>query len=140
MTTSDHAEPIVRLRNAINSHDLDTIVGCFAETYRNETPAHPIRSFTGSEQVRRNWTQILAGIPDLHAEIVRTARRDDDLWAEWSWNGTRGDGAAFAMRGVTILGVDGTGAIAWTQFYMEPVDQGGPDAGAAVAVAVGAGS
>jgi hypothetical protein len=97
-----------------------------------------VRSFTGRDQVRRNWTQILAGIPDLHAEIVRTASRDDDLWAEWSWNGTRRDGAAFAMRGVTILGVDRVGAIAWTQFYMEPVDEGGPEATSAVAAVVGA--
>ncbi len=139
-TLDDHPEPIRRLRDAINSHKLDTVVGCFAPDYRNETPAHPARSFTGSEQVRRNWTQILAGIPDLRAEIVRSAGRDDDLWAEWSWSGTRADGAPFAMRGVTILGVDASGAIAWTQFYMEPVDQDGLDAGAAVKVALGTGS
>lgn len=133
-------EPIARLRDAINSHDLEAVVACFADDYRNETPAHPSRSFTGREQVRSNWTQILAGIPDLRAEIVRSARCGDDLWAEWSWNGTRPDGAAFAMRGVTILGVDSAGTIAWTQFYMEPVDANGPGPDAAVDVVVGAGS
>ncbi len=132
-------EPITRLCDAINSHDLETVVGCFADDYRNETPAHPSRSFRGRDQVRRNWTQILAGIPDLRADIVRSARCGDVLWAEWSWNGTRPDGAAFAMRGVTILGVDSADAIAWTQFYMEPVDADGPDPDAAVKVVVGAG-
>jgi hypothetical protein len=66
--------PVVqRLRDAINEHDLERVVDCFAEDYRNETPVHPSRSFVGAEQVRRNWTQILGGLPDLRAELVHWA-------------------------------------------------------------------
>ena len=134
-----HPDPIAGLRDAINAHDLEAVVACFAERYENETPAHPARSFTGRDQVRRNWTQILAGVPDLTAEIVRTATCDGALWAEWDWTGRRRDGGAFAMRGVTILGVDETGAIAWTRFYMEPVDADDLTVGEAVAVVAGTG-
>lgn len=56
-----------RLLDATNAHDLDALTDCFAVDYANETPAHPDRSFTVREQVRRNWTQIFTGVPDLKA-------------------------------------------------------------------------
>ena len=37
----------------------------YADDYVNDTPAHPLRSFDGHEQVRRNWTRIFAEVPDL---------------------------------------------------------------------------
>lgn len=120
-----------RLLEATNNHDLDAIVDCFAPDYLNETPAHPARGFRGAAQVRRNWAQILAGVPDLRAEIVRTATRDDTLWIEWAMDGTRRDGAPYAMRGVTIFGVR-DGRVDWVRFYLEPVEQGGGDVDEAV--------
>ena len=38
---------IVRLVEATNAHDLESLVGCFASDYRNETPVHPARGFFG---------------------------------------------------------------------------------------------
>jgi ketosteroid isomerase-like protein len=128
---------VQHLQAAINEHDLEGLVGCFSEDYRNETPAHPSRSFVGAEQVRRNWTQILGGLPDLRAELVRWAASGDEVWAEWDWTGTRPDGAPFAMRGVTILGAGPDGRATWSRFYMEPVDQAGDDVTRAVRDAVG---
>ena len=52
-----------RVSAAANSHDIDRVVGCFTEDYRNETPVHPSRGFVGREQVRRNWTRIFAAVP-----------------------------------------------------------------------------
>src|ERR1051325_11909106 len=54
---------VQRLIEAINDHDLERMVSCFASGYVNETPAHPLRSFTGNEQVRTNWSQIFASVP-----------------------------------------------------------------------------
>ena len=51
-----------QLRAAVNSHDLEALTDCFASDFVNETPLHPARSFTGSEQVRKNWAQIFAGV------------------------------------------------------------------------------
>ena len=115
-----------RLCRATNAHDLDAVVACFAPDYRNETPAHPERGFTGSEQVRKNWQQIFAMIPDLGAEVLRFAVEGDTVWSEWEHRGTRPDGSRHVMRGVVIFGVD-AGVAAWARFYLEPVELGGGD-------------
>jgi limonene-1,2-epoxide hydrolase len=113
---------VERLLQATNDHDLDRLVACFAEDYRNETPAHPARDFQGRSQVRRNWEQIFAFVPDVHAEIVRRAVDDDTVWTEWEMRGRRRDGTAHLMRGCNIFGVS-DGAIRWARFYLEPVDE-----------------
>jgi hypothetical protein len=64
---------VQRLRQATNDHDLDALAGCFAVDYRNETPAHPERGFAGRDQVRKNWAQIFAAVPDVRAEVLSTA-------------------------------------------------------------------
>ncbi len=128
---------LLELQDAINGHDIERVVACFAEDYRNETPVHPARSFVGAQQVRGNWTQILGGLPDLEAQLVRYARHGDEVWAEWEWNGTRPDKTPFAMRGVTILGQGANGTAVWSRFYMEPVDQAETDVTAAVRDVVG---
>lgn len=119
----------LRLERAMNDHDLDAVVRCFADDYRNDTPVHPARSFRGRDQVRRNWQQILGSLPDLRAVLLRWVVDGDTLWAEWDWSGTRPDGVALTMRGVTILGIQGETAH-WARFYMEPVspDDVGVDA------------
>src|SRR5260370_37457671 len=98
---------VERLRRATNDHDLAALVACFAPGYRNETPAHPRRGFTGREQVRRNWEQIFAAIPDLTAALLHSAVDGDTVWTEWEHRGTRPDGSAHLMRGVVIFGVTG---------------------------------
>jgi ketosteroid isomerase-like protein len=115
---------VERLRQATNSHDLDALVACFGPDYRNETPAHPERGFTGREQVRKNWTQIFAAIPDVRAEVLRCAVDGDTVWSEWEHRGTRPDGTAHIMRGVVIFGVV-DGLAGWARFYLEPVQDGG---------------
>jgi ketosteroid isomerase-like protein len=120
-----------RLCAATNAHDLDAIVECFSETYRNETPAHPGRGFTGREQVRSNWQQILAGVPDVTAEVIRAIVEGDVIWSEWEMRGTRRDGQPHQMRGVIIFGV-ADGVASWARFYLEPVDAGDEGASGAV--------
>ena len=114
---------IDRLLRATNDHDLEALVACFAEDYENETPAHPARGFRGKAQVRRNWEQIFAVVPDLRAEVTRSALAGEVIWTEWEMVGTRRDGSAHCMRGVVILGV-GDGVAQWARFYLEPVDRG----------------
>jgi ketosteroid isomerase-like protein len=121
---------IERLRDVTNAHDLDALVACFAPAYRNETPAHPARGFVGREQVRRNWQQIFAAVPDLTTDVTWIAD-DAQVWSEWEMRGTRPDGQAHLMRGVIIFGVE-QGLAIWARFYLEPVEAGGPDADGAV--------
>ena len=140
MTSTVGTDPITvveRLRAAMNAHDLDGLIGCFTPGYISEAPAHPARNFVGNDQVRRNWGQILAGVPDLHAELVRSTVVGDMVWAEWDWTGTRRDGQPHHMAGVTIQGVEGD-ALAWVRFYMEPVEISGLDNEAVIAQTAGA--
>jgi ketosteroid isomerase-like protein len=124
-----------RLRDAMNEHDLEALVAVFDPDVVSQTPAHPQRTFQGAEQVRRNWQQIFAAVPDLHAELLDAATRGDTVWSEWDWTGTRRDGSAHRMRGVTIQQVDDGRAVG-VRFYMEPVEVDGPGPGEAVRMIV----
>lgn len=127
--TSDPDAVLARLCKATAAHDLEGVVGCFAADYRNETPAHPERGFTGREQVRTNWARIFAMVPDITPKVLRSVVSGDAVWSEWEHRGTRVDGAEHLMRGVIIFGVLGD-AISWARFYLEPVDEAGEDADA----------
>ena len=89
-----------RLLNATNAHDIDALVECFAVDYVNQTPAHPERGFTGRDQVRRNWTSIFAGVPDITARVIDSVVDGSMAWTEWEMSGTRRDGIPHAMAGV----------------------------------------
>jgi hypothetical protein len=142
---TDHPPPLLhRLRQAIDGHDLDALLALFATDYRNETPAHPSRGFVGRDQVRENWTHILAAVPDLRAVLLRWASgapADPAVWAEWDWSGNRADGSPLRMRGVTVLGLGREGdddVFRWARFYMEPVDDDGSGVTEAVRRTMGA--
>ena len=128
---------VEQLRDATNAHDLDALVDCFAESYRNETPAHPGRGFIGREQVRTNWRQIFQMVPDVRATVQNTVTHGQEVWSEWEMSGTRPDGSPHLMRGVIIFGVE-AGRAGWARFYLEPVDAGDEGATAAVRKIVGA--
>jgi ketosteroid isomerase-like protein len=119
---SEAAEMVDRLLRATNDHDLEGVEACFAEDYENETPAHPGRSFRGRAQVRRNWEQIFAFVPDLRAEVLDSAVDGESAWTEWAMTGTRRDGTPHHMRGVIVFAVRGGLAIR-ARFYLEPVDE-----------------
>ena len=128
---TDPSAVVQRLRAVTNAHDLNAIVACFASDYRNETPAHPARNFVGNEQVRRNWTKILAAIPDVSTEILASAVSGTMVWTEWEHRGTRRDGTAHLMRGVIVFDIAG-GLIASARFFLEPVEEASGDVAAAV--------
>jgi ketosteroid isomerase-like protein len=124
------------LERATNEHDLDGLVDCFADDYGNETPVHPARSFRGREQVRANWRQIFAGVPDLRAQVLRSTVDGGTVWSEWEMSGTRRDGATHLMRGVVIFEVEDQRATS-ARFFLEPVDHSDTDVNAAVRADVG---
>jgi len=128
---TDPSAVVQRLQAVTNAHDIDAIVACFTSDYRNETPAHPARNFVGNEQVRRNWTKILAAIPDISTEILASAASGTVVWTEWEHRGTRRDGTAHLMRGVVVFGIS-DGLIASARFFLEPVEEASGDVDAAV--------
>jgi hypothetical protein len=114
--------PLDRLVQAVNIHDLQALVGCFAEDYVNHTPAHPARGFVGRDQVRSNWARIFAAVPDVRASILRFASDGPSVWSEWELSGTRVDASQFLMRGVLIFEVPARTSITAATFYLEPVE------------------
>lgn len=116
-----HAGFALKLRDATNSRNVAEVAACFTHDYVNETPAHPTRGFTGSGQVRRNWSLIFAAIPDHTATLIASAEHGDTVWTEWEMRGTRTDGAQHRMCGPIVFTVrDGLACAA--RFYLEPVD------------------
>src|SRR5260370_4796 len=116
---------VERLLQATNAHDLERLVACFADDYRNETPVHPARDFQGRAQVRRNWEQIFAFVPDIRAEMgssVAPCPSHLPLGPKCEMRGTRRDGTAHLMRGSIVFGV-ADAVISWARFYLEPVDE-----------------
>jgi ketosteroid isomerase-like protein len=114
-----------RMLSALNAHDLDAFVACFAADYESRQPAHPSRDFRGSDQVRKNWEGVFSGVPDFTAELRSSAVTDEGVEvSEWLWRGTHVDGAPFGMTGVTVMGVRHD-QIAWGRLYMEVIEQGG---------------
>jgi len=116
-----------RLLAAMNEHDLDAFVACFAPDYRSEQPAHPDRAFQGSDKVRENWAGVFSGIPDFTADLLLSTTTDDGVEiGEWRWRGIHTDGSPFAMHGVTVMGIEDE-LIAWGRLYMEVVEEDGAD-------------
>lgn len=118
-----------RLLEAMNAHDLDAFVACFAEDYRSQQPTKPSRAFVGRTKVRENWTNLFSAVPDFTAELLVAAQTDDGVEiGEWSWSGTYTDGSPFAVRGSIVVGLDDE-RIAWGRLYMDTVtlDGGDPD-------------
>ena len=111
---------VERLAGATNAHDVEAIAECFTDDYVNVTPCHPAMGFTGRDQVRRNWTAILAAVPDLRATVRETHEHDDTVWSEWEMSGTRRDAAPHLLRGVIVFTV-ADGRATRARFYLEPV-------------------
>lgn len=121
-----------RLREAIDGHDVESLVECFDLAYRSEQPAHPARSFHGQDQVRKNWAALFQEIPDLRADLLDSAAGTTGTeWGEWRWHGTRRNGTHFEMKGVTVFGIR-CDHIVWGRLYMEEVEHAGKNIDQAV--------
>jgi ketosteroid isomerase-like protein len=112
---------MTRLRDAMNSHDIEAFLDCFHEDYRSEQPVHPGRGFGGRDQVRANWSAIFSGVADFAADLVSHCQDEGQEWSEWRWTGTRQDGSILDMAGVIIVGVR-DGRISWGRLYVETVE------------------
>jgi hypothetical protein len=110
---------VKRLAEALNSHDLDAVVACFAADVSSEWPAHPARSFVGRDNVRRNWQAIFDRFPQVTMSVTASVEAGDEVWGEWHYVRAEGD----ALRGVIVITVAGE-LIRRTRFYMEEVDAG----------------
>jgi steroid delta-isomerase-like uncharacterized protein len=98
-------ETLRTILDAFNRHDLDAIMGFFAEDCTFDLPRGPQpwgRRFVGKAEVRRGLASRFEGIPDVHYG-------EDDHWvsgergvSEWTLTGTARDGTAIRVRGCDL--------------------------------------
>lgn len=117
---------VEQLQRAMNAHDLEAFLACFAPDYVSEQPVHPDRAFGGVEQVRKNWSSLFESLPDFQADLRTVSEDGETVWSEWHW--TASD---FDWRGAIVMGVR-AGQIAWARLYMEPTQHEGEGIDAAV--------
>jgi ketosteroid isomerase-like protein len=122
-TTVDKRAVVERFVAALNDHDIDSFVACFAPDYRSEQPAHPDRAFGGRDQVRQNWSMLFRDLPDIHADLLRTAVEADTVWAELRIHGHRSDGSELDLRGVIVHGIRDD-QVGWARLYLEDTERG----------------
>ncbi len=134
--TATPADLVARLFDRTNAHDLDGLVACFGPDYTLSNPVHPTRDSVGPGQVRRNWTGLFAGVPDLAVFAHRVVVDGEQVWVEMTMNGTRRDGMPVHLAGVQVFTVR-DGLIRGCRFYVEPVEAAGADADGAVQQAAG---
>lgn len=125
------SDVVQRLAALMNQHDLRGAAALMHRDYRSEQPAHPGRAFVGRAQMEANWKAMFEGIPDFHAEVIRSVQDGVTTWAEWHWTGTRGDGEPFEVRGISLFEVQEDQIVAG-RLYLEEVDR--DDAGIEEAV------
>jgi hypothetical protein len=111
--------PVVeRLIDAINAHDLDALTATFADDFTCTWPAHPARSFSSPQQVRRNWEAVFTQFPEIRVSVTGSAGSADEFWGEFHY---ARPGAA-DLRGVIIIKVRAD-EIVQSRFYMEEVEE-----------------
>lgn len=114
------SDVVERLASLMNEHNLAGAAALMHLDYRSEQPVHPGRAFVGRAQMEANWKAMFDGIPDFHAELVRSVQDGETVWAEWHWTGSRRDGEPFEMRGVSLFEVKEDQIVAG-RLYLEDV-------------------
>jgi ketosteroid isomerase-like protein len=100
---------------AFNKHDLDAIMGYFADDcvfYMPRGAGPRGDRFDGKEQVRTGLAKRFEGIPDVHYGDDRHWVCGDDFGvSEWILTGTTATGEKIDVRGADLLEFDGVGKI-----------------------------
>ena len=107
MAAGDAFSPLLttleQLLDAFNRHDLDAIMGYFAEDCVMEMPRGPDpwgRRYVGKSQVREGLAGRFAGIPDVHYGDARNWVCGETFGvSEWMLTGTTTDGKMLRVRG-----------------------------------------
>ena len=103
--SDDHSNPVVTAKailEAFNAHDLDRIMGFFAEDCSLDMPrgAEPWgKRLVGKVAVREGLAGRFEGLPDVHYGEDRHWGSGNMVVSEWLLTGTRPDGEKLRVRG-----------------------------------------
>ncbi len=99
-------DALKRLLEAFNRHDLDEIMGFFAEDATLEMPRGPNpwgQRFVGKAEVRKGLESRFVSVPDVHYDEDRHWVCDDRGVSEWLLTGTTTSGSRLAVRGCDLF-------------------------------------
>lgn len=88
--------------DAFNAHDLDRIMGYFADDCSLDMPRGPDewgRRFTGKAAVREGLASRFKGLPDVHYSEERHWASGNMIVSEWLLTGTKPGGERVRVRG-----------------------------------------
>ena len=105
---SEHVTPelLKDFLEAFNRHDLDAIMGYFADDCVFYMPrgAKPRGDrYVGKQEVRAGLAKRFEGIPDVHYGVDQHWVCDDFGVSEWTLTGTSTSGQPIEVRGVDLL-------------------------------------
>ena len=106
MSETVTCELLKEFLEAFNRHDLDSIMGYFAEDcvfYMPRGSAPRGDRYVGKNEVRAGRAKRFEGIPDVHYGEDRHWVCDDFGVSEWTPTGTSASGQKIEVRGVDLL-------------------------------------
>ena len=100
---------LVEHTDAWNSHDIDRLIGLFADDCVFEASRGPEscgRRFTGRDEVRAAFAGVLDSMPDANwGEGRHSVISDDEGLSQWRLTGTFADGSRLDVFGCDFLTV-----------------------------------
>ncbi len=124
-TNSVNVSDLKRLLEAFNLHDLDSIMGFFADDAVLEMPRGPDpwgTRYVGKAQVSEGLSKRFAGLPDVHYGNDRHWVCDDRGCSEWTLTGTTTAGVKVEVRGCDLFEFQG-GKIVKKDSYWKIVER-----------------
>jgi ketosteroid isomerase-like protein len=95
-------EIATKIFDAFNAHDLDRIMGYFADDGSLDMPRGPDewgQRFVGKAAVREGLASRFKGLPDVHYSEERHWASGNMVVSEWLLTGTRTSGERVRVRG-----------------------------------------
>lgn len=108
VTTDDPVlQPVVRLTEALNSRDLDTVLRAFSEdcVFENTYPAPDGTRYEGLQELRLFWTEFFRSNQQSSFEIEEIFALGDRCVMRWSYHWLDTGGQPGHIRGVDIYRV-----------------------------------
>jgi ketosteroid isomerase-like protein len=103
---SDRARNIVEgLAAAWSSGDVEKILSFFTDDGVFEDVCNGV-VFHGQEELKANFNDVLAAVPDLRLKIETLVATGNQLGCEWVETGMR-NGRRFSLRGASIAELEG---------------------------------
>ena len=99
-------EVLQAFADAWNRHDVDALMTFMSEDCVFEASAGPDSCgsrYAGRDAVRQSFADVFASFPDAHWEGARHFVHGDRGVSEWTFTGTRTDGARVEVQGCDLF-------------------------------------